>query len=135
MQWINSAEYQVKVKVKCNLVQALGLCRGRTVHRGSRGIALLFLDRGTRSGEWSSARLGRSLPPGKTQYPLHRRLVGPQGRSGQVRKISPPPGIRSPDRPARSHSLYRLSYRAHSTSGTLTKCCEISGMNKIRGIF
>ena len=34
----------------------------------------------------------------------------PQGRSGQMRKISPPTGIRSPDRPARSKSLHRLSY-------------------------
>jgi hypothetical protein len=34
-----------------------------------------------------------ALPPGKTQYPLHRRLVGPQGLSGRVRKISPPPGF------------------------------------------
>jgi hypothetical protein len=33
------------------------------------------------------------LPPGKTRYPLYRRLGGPQGRSGHVRKISPPPGI------------------------------------------
>jgi hypothetical protein len=33
------------------------------------------------------------LLPGKTQYPLHRRLGGLQGRSGQVRKISPPPGF------------------------------------------
>ena len=33
-----------------------------------------------------------------------------QGRSGRVWKISPPTGIRSPDRPARSESLYRLSY-------------------------
>ena len=32
-----------------------------------------------------------ALPPGKTRYPLHRRLGGPQGGSGQVRKISPPP--------------------------------------------
>jgi hypothetical protein len=32
-----------------------------------------------------------ALPPGKTRYPLCRRLGGPQGRSGQVRKISPPP--------------------------------------------
>jgi len=32
-----------------------------------------------------------TLPPGKTQYPLYRRLCGPQGRSGWVRKISPPP--------------------------------------------
>ena len=34
-----------------------------------------------------------ALPPGKTQYPLHRRLGGPQGLSEQVRKISPPPGF------------------------------------------
>jgi hypothetical protein len=34
-----------------------------------------------------------ALPPGKTRYPLNRRLGGPQGRSGQVRKISPPPGF------------------------------------------
>ena len=32
-----------------------------------------------------------ALPPGKTRYPLYRRLGGPQGRSGRVRKISPPP--------------------------------------------
>jgi len=32
------------VKVKVTLVQALGLCTGRTAHRGSRGIALLFHD-------------------------------------------------------------------------------------------
>jgi hypothetical protein len=31
-----------KVKVKCTLVQALRLCTGRTAHRGSRGIALLY---------------------------------------------------------------------------------------------
>jgi len=34
-----------------------------------------------------------ALPPGKTRYPLYRRLGGPHGRSGQVRKISPPPGF------------------------------------------
>jgi hypothetical protein len=32
-----------------------------------------------------------ALPPVKTRYPSHRKLVGTQGRSGQVRKISPPP--------------------------------------------
>ena len=53
--------------------------------------------------------------PGKTPYPLYRRLSGSQGRSGQVRKILPPTGIRSPDRPARSQSLYRLSYRPPHT--------------------
>jgi hypothetical protein len=34
-----------------------------------------------------ASRLGCSLPLGKTRYPLYRRLVGPQGRSGQARKI------------------------------------------------
>jgi len=29
-----------------------------------------------------------ALPPGKTRYPLYRRLGGPQDRSGQVRKSS-----------------------------------------------
>jgi hypothetical protein len=59
-------------------------------------------------------RPGR-FTPGKTRYPLHMRLGGPQGRSGQVRKILPHTGIRFPDRPARSESLYRLSYRAPHT--------------------
>ena len=109
----------VTKKVKCTLVQALRLCTGRTAHRGSRGIALLFLYHGTRRGqghapaalypqgkirypvyrrlggpqglsEGSASRPGRSLPPGKTRHPLYRRLCGSQGRSGQVRKISPP---------------------------------------------
>ena len=43
--------YRVKeVKVKCTLVQALRLCAGRKAHRGSKGIALPFLDHGTRRG-------------------------------------------------------------------------------------
>ena len=37
-------------KAKCTLVQALRLCTGCTAHRGSRGIALLFHDHGTRRG-------------------------------------------------------------------------------------
>ena len=83
--------YSCKKKVKCTLVQALKLCTGRTAHRGSRGIALLFLDHGTRRGERSASRPGRSLHPVETRYPLYRRLGGHQRRSGQVRKISPPP--------------------------------------------
>jgi hypothetical protein len=43
--------------------------------------------------EGSASRPGRSLPPEKTWYPLDMRLSGPQGPSGQVRKISPPPGF------------------------------------------
>jgi hypothetical protein len=45
-------------------------------------------------GEWSAARPGLTLPPGKTRYPFYRRLGGFQDRSGHVRKISPPhPGF------------------------------------------
>jgi hypothetical protein len=33
------------------------------------------------------------LRPGRTRYPLYRRLGGPQGRSGRVRKTSPQPGF------------------------------------------
>jgi len=36
--------------VKCTLVQALRVCTVRTAHRWIRGIALLFLDHGTRRG-------------------------------------------------------------------------------------
>jgi hypothetical protein len=36
------SKINVKVKVKCTLVQALRLYTGRTAHRGSRGIALLY---------------------------------------------------------------------------------------------
>ena len=45
-------------------------------------------------GEWSAAHPGRTLPPGKTRYPLHRRLGGPQDRSGRVVNLVPT-GIRS----------------------------------------
>ena len=45
-------------------------------------------------GEWSAARSGRTLPPGKTRYPFYRWLGGPQGRSGRAENLVPT-GIRS----------------------------------------
>jgi len=45
-------------------------------------------------GEWSAARPGRTLPPGKTWYPFYMRLGGPQGRCGQEENLVPT-GIRS----------------------------------------
>jgi hypothetical protein len=79
--------------VKCTLVQELRLCAVHTARRRSTVIALFFLDHGTRRFEASASRPGRSLLPGKIRYPLYRRLGGPQGLSGQMRKISPPPGF------------------------------------------
>ena len=55
-----------------------------------RGIALLFHDHGTRRGEWSAARPGRTLSPGKIRYPLYRRLGGPQDQSGRAENLALP---------------------------------------------
>jgi len=63
---------------------------------------------------WSAARPGRTLPPGKTRYPLYRRLDGPQGRSGRAEYLVPT-GIRFRTVQPVAQSLYRLSYPAHPT--------------------
>ena len=80
---------KVKVKVKVTLVQALRLCTDSTARRGSRGIAISFLDHGTRRGEGSASRPGRSSP-GKDPVPIVQEAGGPQGRSGRAKNISPP---------------------------------------------
>ena len=81
------------VGINCTLVQALRLCTGRTVHRRSIGIALLFLDHGTRSGRGVSVTPRSLFTPGKDLVPIVQDAGWAQGRSGQVRKISPPPGF------------------------------------------
>jgi hypothetical protein len=57
-------------KVKCTLVQALRLCTGRTAHRGSRGIALLFHDHGTGKGWGVSITTWSLFTPGKDPVPI-----------------------------------------------------------------
>jgi hypothetical protein len=64
-------------------------------------------------GEWSAERPGRILPPGKTRHLEAGWAPGPVW-TGEENLT--PTGIRSPDRPSRSQSLYRLSYRAHKYS-------------------
>jgi hypothetical protein len=51
-----------------------------------------------------------ALPPGKTLYPLYRRLGRAPGPVWTVAENLASNGIRSPDRPTRTESLYRLSY-------------------------
>jgi hypothetical protein len=58
-----------------------------------------------------------ALPPGNTRCPLYSRLGGPQALPGPMRKISPSTTIRSPDPPARSDSLHRLSYAGQQETG------------------
>ena len=59
--------------------------------RAGRGIALPYLI--PRHWRWGGGQhhAPAALPPGKTRYPLYRRLGGSQGWSGWVRKISPTP--------------------------------------------
>ena len=71
-------------------------------------------------GEWSAARPGRTLPPGKTRYPFYRRLGGPQGQSGREENLVPN-GIRSRTVQPVAQSLYRLSYPAHVFDGCTPK--------------
>jgi len=73
--------------------------------------------------EGSASRPGRSLPPGKTRYPLCRRLGGPQGRSGQVRKISFPPGFdpRTVQPVASRYTDYATRPTYRKRTGLLTK--------------
>ena len=64
-------------------------------------------------GEWSAARPGRTLPPGKNRYPFYRRLGWPQGRSGREENLVVT-GIRSRTvQPLVSHYT-ELSYPAHN---------------------
>ena len=66
-------------------------------------------------GEWSAARPGRTLSPGKTRYPFYRRLGEPQGRSGRAENLVPT-GIRSRTvQPLVSRSLTYVLLYIHAT--------------------
>jgi len=101
--------------VECTFIQELRLCTSRTAHRGSTGIALLFLDHGTRR-EWGVSVTPRPLfTPGKDPVPVPI-VQEDEWALGVVctgAENLAPIGIRSPGRPACSQSLYRLSYPAH----------------------
>jgi hypothetical protein len=66
-----------------------------------------------------------ALPPGKTRYSLYRRLGGPQSRSGQMWKISPPPGFdpRTVQPVANRYTDYAIPahYIAHTEMFTMMK--------------
>ena len=93
------SQVKVKVKVKCTLVLALRLCTGRTAHRGSRGIALLFLDQGIRR-MWGVSVTQRPLFSfGKDPVPIVQEAgwaPGPVWTSAEKLVLT---GIRSPGPP------------------------------------
>ena len=82
----------------CNQAPYTMLCkvtpknRPRKPRGGAEVMLYYFFHLGARWWWVITPRPGR-FTPGKTRYPLYRRLGGPQGRSGRGRKISPPPGF------------------------------------------
>ena len=83
-------------------VLTLRLCRGRTAHRGSRVIALLFLDHGIRRG-WGVSFTPRPLfTPGKDPVPIVQEAGWVPGPVWTGAENLSPTGIRSPIRPAHS---------------------------------
>jgi len=73
----------IKVKVQFTLEQAT------KAQMGSRGTALNLGAKWDRCGQSHDPA---TLPSGKTGYPLFRKLGGPRGRSGLLRKIPLPQG-------------------------------------------
>ena len=86
-----------------------GIVQARTGHKGPEGemrysstLSLtLALD-----GVDGQRHTPVALPPGKTRYPLYRRLGSPQSRSGRVQKILSPLGFN----PQTIEPLYQLHY-------------------------
>jgi len=88
------------------------------------GIALLFHDRGTRRRWVVSSTPRPQFTPGKDTVPTlqeARWVPGQVWTGGKSR----PHSDSIPDRPARSQSLYRLSYSSHNGVSTNWFCQEI----------
>ena len=97
---------KVKVKVKCSHY------RPGVAQRVGRGIALLFHDHGTRRG-WVVSMPWPHFTPGEDPVPIAQEAGWAPGPVWTGRK-SCPHWDSILDRPARSQSLYWLSYPAHT---------------------
>ena len=111
----NKSSTMVNLKVKCTLVQALRLCRDRTAHKGSRVIALLFLDHGTRRGWGVSVTPWPLFTPGKDSVPFVQEAGWAPRLVWTGAENLAPTRVWSLDHPASSQSLYWLHYPANST--------------------
>jgi hypothetical protein len=99
--YIHIHTYLHKVKVKVALKTRKP--------RGGKSIALHSLDLGARRGGWSAPRPGRFIP-GTDPVPSVQEAGWAPAPVWTCAKIPASTTIRSPHRPARSQSLYRLSY-------------------------
>jgi hypothetical protein len=97
--------------------------RPQRAQRGSRGIALHILDLGAWRG-WVVSTTPRPLYPRERPVPIIQEAGWAPGPVWTCAENLAPTGIRSPDCPAHSQSLYRLSYSAHC--GTVNRDVRIS---------
>ena len=113
MQW---TELESLYRVKLLPVQATKALRA------GRSIALPNLSpRHWRWGWGGQYHAPAALTRERPGTHCTRDCVGPRDRLDGCGKSLPPTGIRSPDRPARSESLYRLSYPGRKVCITLLK--------------
>jgi hypothetical protein len=76
-----------------NAEQKFALKQAIKAHRENRSSSTISLTSALVGGRWLTPRPGHFTPGKDTRYPLYRRLGGPQGGSGGVRKNSPLPGF------------------------------------------
>ena len=106
-KWL-SVSITMSEKVKVALKQSM------KVLRGAEGQLYSFFNLGAGWGGWLTPRPGSFTRGKETRCPLYRTMGEFQRRSGQAQNLSLT-GIRSPDRPARSESLYRPHSNEYGT--------------------
>ena len=119
--FISVKKKKIKAKVKFSLY------RPAVAQRVGRGIALLFHDYGTRGESVFSSTPRSHFTPGKDAVLFLQEAgwaSGPVWKGGKSR----PHRDSIPERPARSQSLYRLSYPAHAL-------CRYSAEFKIGWVY
>ena len=116
------SHYNMKTLLQsCNVLCAYQTVKGkgkghpRTGHEIPDGEKMyrftLYLTSALDAGGWSTPRPGRFIP-GKDPVPIVQEAGWAPGPVWTGAENVAPTGIRSPDGPARSESLYRLDYRS-----------------------
>jgi hypothetical protein len=109
-----SKECRPAVGLIKSLIQLVGKGKGHPItghQRPRRGVEVQLYSFSTSAqggGGWSAPRPGR-FNPGKDPVPIVQEAGWAPGTVWTCAKNLAPTGLRSPDRPARSQSLYRLS--------------------------